>query len=80
MTDTKEVAALTLDEVQMKLSERVTEYNARLLLHSVMVKAGLLGERDLPLNNEQAKNLCLELIKQGGPAFQVGRDLMTRLQ
>ncbi|MCB0356291.1 MAG: hypothetical protein KDD40_04750 [Bdellovibrionales bacterium] len=72
--------SFSLNDVYMKLNERVSAYNARLLLHSVKVGAGIHDEQNSPLAIEDAKNVCLELIKKGGPAFQVGKDLYTQVQ
>ena len=78
MSDSTE--SFSLNDVYVKLSQRVSAYNARLLLHSVKVGAGIRDEQDSLLNTEDARTVCLELIKKGGPAFQVGKDLYSQVQ
>jgi hypothetical protein len=75
--DTQTVSStdLTLNVVLLKLQERVSHYDARLILDSAVVTSGLRSLEAQGLDSEQAKNLCLELIKKGGPAFQVGTAL-----
>jgi len=72
--------SFSLNDVYVKLSQRVSAYNARLLLHSIKVGTGIQNDQDAVLNAEEAKSVCLELIKKGGPAFQVGKDLYTQVQ
>ncbi|MCB9025168.1 MAG: hypothetical protein H6625_02515 [Bdellovibrionaceae bacterium] len=72
--------SFSLNDVYIKLSQRVSAYNAKLLLHTIKVGAGIHSEQDDKLNPEEAKSLCLELIKKGGPAFQVGKDLYSQVQ
>lgn len=76
----KNVESFSLNDVYLKLSQRVSAYNAKLLLHSIKAGTGLHGEQDAKLEIEDAKNVCLELIKKGGPAFQVGKDLYSQVQ
>lgn len=76
-----ELSDVTLNDFYIKLSERVSAYNAKLLMHSVITCSGLDRDNDTsPLNREDAKTICLELIKKGGPAFQVGKAMYTHLQ
>lgn len=73
--------ALTINHVYTKLSERVSTYNARLMLRSAIVTSGVQNTKeDQELNLEQARALCLALINKGGPAFQVGSDLYRIIQ
>ena len=76
----QEMTNFTLNDVHMKLSEKVSDSNAKLLLHAVTIGAGFRGEKNCPLNKEDAKTICLELIKMGGPAFQVGKALYSQVQ
>ena len=62
------------------LRERVSMNNAKLLLHSAAVKSGMPVKMDEPMPKEQAKTLCMELMKSGGPCFQVGRAIYTQMQ
>ncbi len=56
------------------LREKVSSNNARLLLDSALLHSGLKGRAD-GLNDDEAKHLCLELIKQGGPGFRIGQEI-----
>ena len=75
-----EPSGITVDDFYSKLSERVSAYNARLLMHSVMIGSGLNTKKQGMLNKEEAKTVCLELIKKGGPAFQVGKAMYSQVQ
>lgn len=73
------MTSLTLDEIRKQLAERVTGYNAKLLLHHAIVKSGVPTEMDSPLNEENAKSICMALISKGGPSFQVGKHLFQQI-
>ena len=79
MIDNKVVGkTLSTEQVLTSLKARVSTNNARLMLHSALVQIGRSGsevETSTVLNEDDSKNLCMVLIKQGGPAFQVGKDL-----
>ena len=72
--------SLTLQDFYLKLSERVTNYNANLMLRSALISSGVTAERDAQLPKEDAQAICLAMIKKGGPAFQVGKDLYQLVQ
>ncbi len=72
------MSAVSTNDFLKGLMERVTRQNARILLDSALVQAGITFGSEL--NQEQAKNLCLQLIKQGGPAFHVGQTMYRRTQ
>lgn len=74
------ITDISLDVVLEKLSEKVSGYNAKLLLNHAMVGSGVFGDSQDFLNAKSAESICLELIKKGGPSFQVGRDLYSRTQ
>ncbi len=71
---------LTIQDFYVKLSQRVSDYNARLMLRTAMFESGVEGEGSKVLELEQARAMCLALINKGGPAFQVGKDLYRNLQ
>lgn len=75
MTQDSEV---TMNIFFQELKKRVSPNNAKLLLHSAAVNTGMPFAMDTKLNNEETKTLCLELIKSGGPCFQVGRTIYTQ--
>lgn len=71
-----DMSKLTPGDFLSRLSERVSGDNARLLLSSAMIRTGLhAADSKLPMAVADAKSLCLELIRVGGPAFQVGQAL-----
>ncbi len=63
---------VTINYFLKRLQERVSRNDARLLLDAAVIVSGLKGLEDRELNKEEASHLCMELIKKGGPAFQVG--------
>jgi hypothetical protein len=71
--------AVTINDFYVRLSQKVSDYNARLLLHTAVLKSGLKEEHDAPLKSEDVKTICLALIGQGGPAFHVGRDIYQQI-
>lgn len=76
MTETK---AITVNLFLSELKKKVSDSNAKLLLHSAIIRTGINCSEDAPLNKEDAHNLCLELINGGGPGFQVGRMVYTQM-
>ncbi len=69
---------LTLNLFLNRLQQRVSAYDAKLILDSAVVVTGIPHQSE-SLNSEEAKNLCLELIKKGGPAFQVGSSIYREI-
>jgi len=78
--ETLDLSPVTLADMQKHLSSRVSNYNARLLLHTAVQKSGLAATDLQTLKKEHARSICMQLINQGGPAFQVGKDLYQQLQ
>lgn len=78
-TTKQEICKITLNDFYCKLSERVSDYNAKLMLQSAVISTGL-DQNLSSLNNDEAKAICLELIKKGGPAFQVGKAMYQQVQ
>lgn len=72
--------SMTVNHIFLRLSERMSNYNARLMLQAAMVTSGVEAQAEQALENEQAKAICLALINRGGPSFQVGKDLYRVLQ
>lgn len=73
----EETARITTNDILVSLQERVSVYSASLLLESALLATGIQSSDKL--NITDAKNLCLALIKKGGPAFQVGQALYRRI-
>ena len=65
---------LTVGDIHNKLTERVSGYDADLILNTALLSAGVCLAKETNLSEQAMKNVCLELIKQGGPAFQVGQS------
>ena len=70
---------ITVSLFLSELRKKVSDSNAKLLMHSAVVRTGINCSEDAPLNNEEAHTLCMELIKAGGPGFQVGRSVYSQL-
>lgn len=58
-----------------QLQQRVSKTNAKLLLDNAKVKAGVTVDNEIDLEDAQAKELCMKMINQGGPSFQVGKAI-----
>lgn len=71
---------ITVNQIYLRLSERMSNYNARLMLQSAILKSGVSVTEGVELPTEDARAICLALINKGGPAFQVGKDLYRVLQ
>lgn len=70
---------VTLKYFMKRLQERVSHDNARLILDAAVIVSGIKAPEDKELNKEEAASLCMELIKKGGPAFQVGTSVYREL-
>jgi hypothetical protein len=67
---------LTMSLILSRLQNRVSRGNAKLLLDTANIKAGVkVDDHSAVLEKELAKTVCLGLINQGGPSFQVGQAL-----
>ena len=64
---------VTVNYILKELKKKVTDSNAKLLLHTAVVRSGLACSADTPLDKKDTQSLCMELIRSGGPGFQVGR-------
>lgn len=62
-----------------ELKKKVSDTNAKLLLHGAAIRTGLSYREDDPMNVEDAQALCLELIKSGGPGFHVGKSVYSQM-
>lgn len=70
---------ITMNHFLCELKKKVSDSNAKLLLHTASVRSGVYYPEHEPLKKEDAHNLCMELIKGGGPSFQVGRSVYAQL-
>jgi hypothetical protein len=62
-----------------ELKKRVSANNAKLLLHTAAVNTGMSPKLDATLRKEDAQAICMELIRSGGPGFQVGRHIYSQI-
>lgn len=69
----------TMDFFYDELKKRVSDTNAKLLLHSAAVKSGFSPKMNTQLKREDAEAICMELIKSGGPGFQAGRRIYSQM-
>ncbi len=69
------VLELTTRDFLNQLRSRVSAYDAQLILDSAIVSSGLEVTDESKMTKDEAKSLCLQLIKKGGPAFQVGSSI-----
>ena len=72
---TNQETNLTVGDFLSGLRQHVSQFDARLILDSALVGAGLQFEEGSKLRREEAESICLELIRKGGPAFQVGSQI-----
>lgn len=74
-----ETNAITMGLFLDELKKKVSDSNAKLLLQTAVIRSGVNCTPNGPMNNEEAHSLCMELIKAGGPGFQVGRAVYSQL-
>lgn len=77
-------AATTKSTYSMNLfltefEKKVSATNAKLLLQGAAIKTGMGLDFQQELKKEQATALCMELIRTGGPGFQVGRAIYNQM-
>ena len=75
MISSENAKTLTANFFLSQLQQRVSKGNAKLLLDTAKVQTGLKFEDEALMSLEDSKTLCLTLIKQGGPSFQVGQSI-----
>ena len=69
----------TIEDFYTPLTQRVSDYNAKLAIQSALISSGL--DRNLKVfSKAEAKAICLALINKGGPSFQVGKDIYNQVQ
>lgn len=70
---------ITMNYFLDELKKKVSPYNAKLLLQTAVVRSGVNRGADAPLAKEDVHALCMELLRSGGPGFQVGRTVYTQV-
>lgn len=58
-----------------RLTEKLTHFDAQMILDAAMISAGVETKGDGFFKKDEAKEICLELIKRGGPAYSVGAGI-----
>lgn len=76
--DTIEAGNMTHQFFLSHLESKMSGHNAKMILDSAFLQEGLSYPYDQELNKEQSQNLCLALIKKGGPAFKVGTEIYKK--
>jgi hypothetical protein len=54
-----------------KLTEKLTQFDATMILEAAMLSAGVERQEGF-FKKDQTREICLALIKRGGPAYSVG--------
>ena len=62
------------EDFMRRLTEKLTHFDASLVLEAAMLSAGVSRSEGF-LKKEETRTICLELIKRGGPAFSVGAGI-----
>ena len=73
---------LSVKDFYVGLSSKVNGYDAKLLLRSALIGCGVSYSNvheETPLAPVDAKSICLELIRAGGPSFQIGREMYKKI-
>jgi hypothetical protein len=69
-------STLSLGDFYTQLNVTMSDYHARNVIRTVLTTAGLtVTDHSEKLSIDNARSLCLELIKKGGPSFQVGKNI-----
>lgn len=69
---------INLNEINELLKKKVSALNAKILLDTAVNQTGLVVKAETDLSKEQIANLALKMINNGGPSFQVGREIYSR--
>jgi len=64
-------------EFRKGLEVRMSPFNAKIILDSAFVSSGVIKTEE-NLDKAQTQELCLALIKKGGPAFHVGTEIFKK--
>lgn len=69
---------ICLNDINNLLKKRVSTLNAKLLLDTAVNQSGIAVSAETDLSKNQISELALKMINNGGPSFQVGRDIYTK--
>jgi hypothetical protein len=62
------------EDFMKRLTEKLTQFDANLILEAAMISAGVSRSEGF-LKKDETKEICLQLIKRGGPAYSVGAGI-----
>ncbi|MCC6277456.1 MAG: hypothetical protein IT289_06030 [Oligoflexia bacterium] len=62
-----------------RLTEKLSHFDANMILEAAMLSVGVEQLDDGCYKKEEVQNICLALIKKGGPAFAVGTRIYREL-
>ena len=62
------------EDFMRRLTEKLTHFDASLVLEAAMLSAGVPRNEGF-LKKDETREICLQLIKRGGPAFSVGTGI-----
>ncbi len=74
-----ELVTLNEKELLKRLTEKVSHFDAEMILEAAMITAGVARKTDECFKKKEARNICLALIKRGGPAFAVGAKVYREI-
>lgn len=66
-----EITALDEKGLLKRLVEKLSYFDAEMILSAAMISAGVTRRSEC-FKKKEAREICLQLIKKGGPAFMVG--------
>ena len=62
------------EDFMRRLTEKLTHFDASMVLEAAMLSAGVPRQEGF-FKKDETKEICLQLIKRGGPAFSVGTGI-----
>jgi hypothetical protein len=57
-----------------RLTVKLSHFDANMVLEAAIISAGVTRHEGF-FKKEEAREICLQLIKRGGPAFSVGQGI-----
>jgi hypothetical protein len=66
------------EDFMKRLTEKLSHFDANMILEAAMLTAGVEKPEGY-FKKEEAREVCLALIKRGGPAFSVGTGIYREL-
>jgi hypothetical protein len=78
---TSEITAVNKSRVRVgekefisRLTEKLTQFDANMILEAAMLHAGVQRQEGF-FKKDETREICLALIKRGGPAYSVGAGI-----